>query len=172
MWKNPQSSSQLTGTIGIEGSIPNETTACTAGGFTYLNLPEMCPAELRLPPLDSYTNNDYKVHTMIQTFAELQQTQRVDPQDVLDTLRDYAKSGSGIRGSVVTQILGRTQLSHDQLQDVLAAAETGVQTHMGMSDKVGFTEGVAKQDAEMDEAGEYQRVANFVQGLLRQVEQK
>ena len=124
---------------------------------------------------------------MKKTFAELQQTPDVSPQDVIDTLRDYSETGAAIIAGVVTEILGRTQFSVEQMKELLEAAQTGVATHRGMSHTAGFQHvppeiiGVAmrqsawlevldygaearsaKQDAEIQEADNFQSVVNFV----------
>lgn len=129
---------------------------------------------------------------MIITLAELQKAPAVQDQDVIDTLLDYAQTGAGISGRVVIEILKRTQLSEDKLNQLLVAAESGVKKHQHMSSNVPYQSvspemnaaaqrrgawlevlhyeeqaTMNKQMTAMGEAGEYQLVADFIRGKLQ-----
>ena len=56
---------------------------------------------------------------MIKSFATLEGLDVVDPDDLVTTMRDYAKGGAGISDVVVNSIIARTPLTGEQIAEAL-----------------------------------------------------
>ncbi len=104
---------------------------------------------------------------MQKSFAELQQSDSPNPQDVIDTLKDYAETGAVISGRVVIEVIGKSGLSREQLSDCLTHATKGNEVHVEMSQRPTMEPG--KPDAEKREAGEFTQVAEHIRELLSEV---
>lgn len=60
---------------------------------------------------------------MIKSFATLEGLDVVDPDDLVTTMRDYAKGGAGISDVVVNSIIARTPLTGEQIAEMIENAE-------------------------------------------------
>jgi len=101
---------------------------------------------------------------MIKSFKELEETNTPDPNDVIDTMEDYAKSGAAISGRVVVDVINKAGLSRDALEACLSSATKGKEVHKVMSGR-GKGE-IGKPEAEQRAAREYEIVASHIRQLL------
>jgi len=124
----------------------------------------------------------------ISSFKSLGETPLVTSQELITTLENYANTNAAITAQVVIDLIQKTDLSEKDLQKLKAAAETGANAHIGMSDKTTFVNlpaeiavktslltrleygnkaKIAHQDTEMGEAVEYQKVVNWIDNRFK-----
>jgi|GEM_PF-2375176 len=99
----------------------------------------------------------------VKSFAELQQSDTPNPQDVIDTLRDYAESGAAISDHVVIEVIAKANLSRKQLSDCLNHAQQGYNVHANMAQHS------IEAEAEQHEADNFTVVTDYIRQLLSEV---
>lgn len=101
--------------------------------------------------------------SIVYSFRELAIAKNIRAIDLIATLRDYATSGSAIRGDVVNSILERVELNKLQLAEIKLAALEGAIIQYG---QIKTYLGENEQTAALREVGQYVQVASFAQEQL------
>jgi len=85
----------------------------------------------------------------VRTFYDLERAETISSEDLKDTLREYARSGAGISGRVVTELVRRTPLTQDDLNHLQESARLGEETQQNLR--------------QARDAAQYADVSRFVQ---------